>query len=49
MKNVGMAIDSQSSFDDTKGVGILKEILEYYNILKHKEINALWGYKMPEE
>lgn len=28
---------------------VLKEILEYYNILKHKEINALWGYKMPEE
>lgn len=36
---------------------VLKEILEYYNILKHKEIDALWGYtnsasyfyKMPEE
>ena len=34
MKNVGMATHSQSSFDDTKGVGILKEILESKNTIK---------------
>ena len=42
--------------DKERCKGVLEEILEYYNILKHKEIDALWGYtnsasyfyKMPE-